>query len=265
MDCYAFCTAAAYQIKPLLDHLKGKFLVTTSWRDLVHVEVPLEEGVGDLFIFSYGTVVSWKLPKEKVFSMIHHELKPFETNPVEEIESDELMYTYGETPKLIDDEMVLPNHEVLTKVALSYGLAQSVKLGTFETQILKTFNKTRHIPEDLANKGKISLSRGEIRKKMGELFLERAAINLHLDALDVPDFFWEYPELEPLYKMVIAYLDVQTRSEVLNKRLNIVHELFEVLGNELNHQHSSRLELTIILLIVIEVVLSLLRDVFRVI
>jgi uncharacterized Rmd1/YagE family protein len=250
-------------MKPLLDMLKGKFHHTTSWRDLVHVEVPLEEGSGDLFIFSYGTVVSWKLTKEMVLGMINHDLKPFEINSAEEIESDELVFTYGETPKLVDDEIIVPNHDVLTKVALSYGLAQSVKLGTFETQLLKTFNKTRHIPEELVSKGKISLSRVEIRRKMGELFIERSAINLHLDALDVPDFFWEYPELEPLYKMVIAYLDVQTRSEVLNKRLNIVHELFEVLGNELNHQHSSRLELTIILLIVIEVVMSLMRDVFR--
>ena len=99
---------------------------------------------------------------------------------------------------------------------------------------------------------------------MGELFLERATINLHLDALDTPEFFWEYPELEPLYKMITVYLDVQTRVEVLNKRLDILHELLEVLGNELNLQHSSRLEMTIIWLIIFEVVLTLLRDVFGV-
>ena len=96
-------------------------------------------------------------------------------------------------------------------------------------------------------------------------FLERAVINLHLDALDTPEFFWEDSELEPLYKMITVYLDVQPRVEVLNKRLSILHELLEVLGNELNHQHSSRLELTIIWLIVFEVCLSLLRDVFGVI
>jgi uncharacterized Rmd1/YagE family protein len=45
----------------------------------------------------------------------------------------------------------------------------------------------------------------------------------------------------------------------------VIHELFEMLGNELNHQHSSRLEWTIIGLIVMEVFLTLLRDVFRVI
>ena len=88
---------------------------------------------------------------------------------------------------------------------------------------------------------------------------------LHVDVLDTPEFFWEYSELEPLYAMTANYLDLETRVEVLNQRLDVIHELFEMLGNELNHQHSSRLEWTIIGLIVMEVILTLLRDVFRVI
>ena len=105
----------------------------------------------------------------------------------------------------------------------------------------------------------------EIRRKMGELFIERNSINLHVDVLDVPEFFWEYPELEPLYQMIAKYLDLKTRVEVLNHRLDVVHELFQMLGSELNHQHSSRLEWFIIWLIIIEVLLSLFRDVFPII
>ncbi len=97
---------------------------------------------------------------------------------------------------------------------------------------------------------------------MGELFIERNSINLHVDVLDTPEFFWEYSELEPFYAMTANYLEIETRVEVLNQRLDVVHELFEMLGNELNHQHSSRLEWTIICLIIIEVFLSILRDIF---
>ena len=56
---------------------------------------------------------------------------------------------------------------------------------------------------------------------------------LHVDVLDTPEFFWEYPELEPLYIMTANYLDIETRVEVLNQRLDVIHELFEMLGNEL--------------------------------
>jgi uncharacterized Rmd1/YagE family protein len=44
-----------------------------------------------------------------------------------------------------------------------------------------------------------------------------------------------------------------------------MHELFEILGDELNHQKTSRLEMTIIVLIVIEVIIAVLRDLFHLI
>ncbi len=95
--------------------------------------------------------------------------------------------------------------------------------------------------------------------------MERNFINVHAEMLDTPEFFWNHPELEPFYRRTAHYLDVNKRIEVLNKRLGVVHELFEILSNELNHQHSSRLELIIISLIVIEVVIALLRDLFHLI
>jgi len=143
-------------------------------------------------------------------------------------------------------------------LTVSHGFAQSVKLGAFENTISSSFEKTRHIPVNLATKGKIPLSRKEIRKKMGALFLDRSSINLHTDVLDTPEFFWEHPELEPVYLDVANELDIETRGQVLNQRLDVLRELFEMLGNELNHQHSSRLEWIIIWLILIEVIVTLL-------
>lgn len=261
MNCYAYCTASAYQIKPFLEQLKP--LAATLYRDVIHVSVP-GLSVGDVFYFSYGAVVMWGLSLDECQHYLN-KVKPFEDQPIEEVEKDEFTYVFGDSSKIVEDEIVLSNRDVLTRLAISHGIAQSVKLGTFENAVRKTFNHTKHVPEDLAKHGRIGLSRKEIRRKMGELFIERNSINLHVDVLDTPEFFWKYPELEPYYAMTANYLDVETRVDVLNHRLDVVHELFEMLGNELNHQHSSRLEWTIIILIVMEVVLSLLRDVFRVI
>lgn len=257
MDLIGFCTADSYQTKPLLEHLKKRYN-TTQIRDVIHFE--WKEGV-DVFVFAYGLIVTWGIPRTEGLELIK-ELKPFEEKPEEVIEWDEFTYVQGDSPHIYDDEIVLPDFDLLTKLAISHGIAQSVELANFEVAIQNLFNNTRKIPEDLAKKGKISFSRREIRRKMGELFLERSTINLHLDVLDLPEFFWDYPELEPLYQMIANYLDIRSRVEVLNHRLDIIHELYEVLANELNHQHSSRLEWTIILLIIIEVALTLLRDVF---
>jgi uncharacterized Rmd1/YagE family protein len=263
MDCRAYCTASSYHIKALYERFKQVGAAVTLYRDVIHFVVP-GAAIGDVFYFSYGATVFWGLNLEQCYAHLE-QIKEFEEQPVEEIETDEFTFVVGETPKIVEDEIILPNLDVLSRLAISHGLAQSVKLGTFESAIRKTFNHTKHIPEDLAKRGRISLSRREIRRKMGELFIERSSINLHVDVLDTPEFFWEHTELEPLYAMTANYLDLETRVEVLNQRLDVIHELFEMLGNELNHQHSSRLEWTIIILIVMEVFLSLLRDVFRVI
>lgn len=259
MDCLAFCTASSYQMKALFDFLKNEERVT-HYRDVLQIEV----NTGSIFCFSFGATVFWGIPQEKCHEFLI-KLQDFETGHLENMEMDEFTFSYGEVCKIVDDEIILPDQTNLTKLAISYGLAQTVKLGSFEDTTRKTFDNIKIIPHELAKQGKIPLSRREIRRKMGKLFTERTSINLHVDALDLPEFFWEYPELEPYYLMISKYLDLESRLEVLNKRLDIIHEMFEMLGNELNHQHSNRLEITIILLIVIEVTIALLRDVFRII
>lgn len=263
MECRAYCTASSYEIQRLYESFRGMYH-TNSYRDVIHVQFPLEEGSGDIFYFSYGVMVTWGLSSSQCRQLLV-EVKKFEHQPISLIETDDFQFFVGDKPKIDDEQIILTDEDPISKLAISYGIAQSVKLGAFEDMIHNTFTLTKHIPEELAKHGKISLSRKEIRRKMGELFLDRSSINLHLDVLDTPEFFWDHSELEILYRLAAVHLDLENRVEVLNQRLMVVHELFEMLGNELNHQHSSRLEWTIIWLILIEVSLLLLRDILRVI
>ncbi|HSW87168.1 MAG TPA: RMD1 family protein [Rhabdochlamydiaceae bacterium] len=264
MRCTSYCTASSYDIPKLFQSLQKRG-ITQNYRDVIHTQVKEDKRVkGDFFFFSFGVVVCWGF-NESEEKEILSSIKEFERQPLAKIEIDEFTFAYGETMKITEDEILLQNKSTLTKLAISHGIAQSVKLTIFEDIIQKTIEHTNYLPDALAQKGKISMSRKEISRKMGELFIERNFINLHTEILDTPEFFWDHPELEPFYRRTSHYLDVGKRGEVLNKRLNVVHELFEILSNELNHQHSSRLEWTIIILIVIEVVLALLRDLFHLI
>jgi uncharacterized Rmd1/YagE family protein len=259
--CVAYCTASAYNLKGLLDTFKAHYKAS-SFKDLVHLDIRLSgsKHPEDVFCFSYGVVVMWGMTQEREQEFLT-KLQEFQTGPQEMYEKEMMSFSFGPIAKISGEVIFLPDEHMLSRLAISHGLAQSVRLATFENIIQKTIDKTKHIPEQLAAQGKIPLSKKEIRKKMGELFLERSSVNLHFDILDVPEFFWEHSELEPLYNMIANHLDLETRVEVLNQRLDIVHDLFEMLGNELNHQHSSKLEWTIIWLIVIEVILTIVTDV----
>lgn len=263
MRCTGYCTATSYDIAGLFQAMGLRGTVQLH-REALHFQPREDKRTrGDVFYFAYGAVVFWGFTREEEKEFLS-ELKKFERDPVLHSE-DEFTFVLGDSMKIEEDEITLPNKSALSKFAVSHGIAQSVKLIIFEDSIQKTFDTTKRLPEELAEKGNISLSRKEISQKMGELFIERNYINLHTEMLDTPEFFWEHPELEVFYRRTSHYLDIAKRVEALNRRLNVVHELFEILRNELNHQYSSRLEWAIIFLIMIEVILSLMRDIFHLI
>lgn len=257
-SCVAYCTASLYRLVPLSQQLLQQYQVTLVDKVL---HVSLGDG-GECFLFDYGAWVAWGL-SDPVTATLMQTIRLYEEGSLAEIEIDRSEFTYGELFRIKGDLVTLHDDSVLSKLTVSHGLAQSVKLSAFENAIQRTYNSTKQIPDELSRYGTITLSRRAIRQRMGELFNVRSSINLRLDVLNSPDFFWNYPELEPIYIQVAVEEELQKRLEVLNTRLKIIHELFEMLANELNHQHSSRLEWTIIWLIIIEVALTLSIDVLK--
>ena len=257
--CVSYSTAVTYPIKDLARAFREKNMVT-MFRDVAYVSFKGEDEKVErgLFLFPYGATVMWGLTSEEEVSSLAT-IRSLEEGAYETREKEMMGFTFGKTASVVDDVIVLPSSDITMKLAFSHGLAQSVKLSVFEDIVKKTIETTSSIPEQLARYGKIPLSRKEIRTKMGELFIERSSINLHFDVLDVPEYFWENAELEPIYTLIATHLELESRVELLNQRLDVIHDLFEMLGNELNHQHSSRLEWIIILLIAFEVIFSLIH------
>ncbi len=264
MRCSCYSTAISYQIPSLFQSLQTKGKVEIH-RNVIHLQIPnLENEICDIFYFPYGTTILWGFtePEEKEQLAL---LKGFEKSSYNKPECDFFTFSYEKTMQIQEDRIVLPNKKSFTKLAISYGLAQSLELTNFETILQKTIAESEIIPKEIAKKGKISLSRKDISKKLGEIFLERTFINLHSEILDTPEFFWDYPEFESCYTEIIHYLEINKRVELLNRRVNILHDLFEILSNEIRHQHSSRLEWIVILLILVEVLFLFFKDIFHVI
>ncbi len=264
MRCTSFCTADLYRIDAFAKHLRNEGFEPKFYDDVIHIQKEQEGNIADVFFFPYGCIITWGLESDGEREVLEH-IKGYELTPLSSVVEDYSTYLLGEHTQINEesDEIVLEEEDVLIKLSISHGLSQSVKLATFEESIGRTIEKTRYLPQELASKGKISLSRKKLAQQLGGLVAERNSINLHTDILDIPEFFWRRPKYEPYYLMAAEYMDIQTRLDILNKRLDVIHELYEILSNELNHLHSSRLELVIIYLIVIEVVLVLLKDFFK--
>lgn len=260
MRCISFCTARSYSLSGLANHFKSKRFQTKLSRNVLHVSLVNEEA--DIFFFNHGCFVSWNLKRKKETELLN-EIKAFSTDTIEKIETDHFSFRYGDETSLETHErfnldiITLDSDNVQIKLAISYGLSESVKLEYYEEIIKNTIKKNSRLPEELARTGKISLPRKAISQRMGEIFIEMSSVNLNSDYLDVPEYFWRYPNLENYYTMTEQFLDITRRVTALNQRLDVLHQFFDMLTGQLQFQHSSLLEVIIILLILIEIVISL--------
>ena len=102
-------------------------------------------------------------------------------------------------------------------------------------------DETKDLPEVLASTGTVVLSRKAVAQLMGQVFLQKSAVNLLSSVLDTPDFFWEsdVPDsLQHLYEGCCSYLEYQNRVEVLNLRFGVLQEMLDMLRDHLHADHS---------------------------
>lgn len=260
MRCVAFCTARTYDLSGLANVFKRKEYLVRLSRDVLHVSSYKKPA--DIFFFNHGSFVSWGFTKRQEQKWLDL-VKDFQVAPLSRIETDHFCFRFDEEVSIDAHErfkvdiITLDSDNPQVKLAISYGLAQSIKLEAFEDAIQDTIKMNSYLPEEIASKGVTSLSRRSIFKRMGEIFIVRSLINLSSEYLDTPEFFWRNPNLEPFYILTKKFLDLPSRVMALNQKLDVLQELLDILNSQVQHLHSSLLEMIIIILILVEIAISL--------
>lgn len=258
--CIAYCTAENYHLDSLRHIFKSQDCKLGNLRNVLHICYTEAE----LFFFPHGCFVAWGLSYAQEQSILS-QLSQFSIHELKKKEFHKFSYQSGEKTSLVADARLNADiitidseatEDVLLKLAISYGLSQSVKLRVREIVMQKIVGENQPIAQELAQRGRISLSRNAISKRIGEIFLTKSLVNLSNEYLDVSEYFWRYPHLEPYYLMAEKFLDIQKRVSSLNQRLDVVHDIALMLSNQLEHRYSSILEIIIIVLIFGEIILN---------
>mmetsp|Transcript_35320 Transcript_35320/g.82482 ORF Transcript_35320/g.82482 Transcript_35320/m.82482 type:complete len:386 (+) Transcript_35320:93-1250(+) len=291
-DCYAMCVAGGFDLLRLEGQLKDPGSRAGSERnsdmrlkqrfstgeDLVlHLQL---FGRKDVFLFRFGALVCWSMQKSERDSAKDW-LRPFMQRELapKDVEEEHMEFVVerrtdleagddeemgdssddGKNGPVRQDQIVLTTDEPFELLAHSYALAQSVRLGVFEITVSRSIERTRTIPEQMAATGEVALDHNNLSKEMGGLLMLRCDVNLHTDILDTPEIFWDEEKFEPHYVACRKYLDVDKRVEILNQRLVVLKDMYDLLQNGLNVKHGNKLEWIIIILILLEVLLELLE------
>lgn len=219
----------------------------------------LKVGRKDCFVFDFGCLVCWGCsPAEAQVAKLA--LQPFLAAGLTTDAIDEdnicLYDREGRPAELCFSSREAPMFE---RLALACAMAQSVRLGSLELRIERSIAQTQHIPQGLANAGRVALGSRELTRMMGELFVLRSQVNLETDILDTPEIFWDYEDCEQLYLNWRSYLDLDSRVSILNQRFEVVQDLFDVLEGELSARQGVWLEWVIILIIAVDVSFMIFR------
>ncbi|SGZ53537.1 CIC11C00000003498 [Sungouiella intermedia] len=285
----AYCTCGSYKMKDLIRWLKDRKRIHNTlpklfdeclytpftykdWRSDSEDEsrklIQLADDGGeiefgrknDVFIFEYGVVIMWgyTVKEEQAFL---DDMAKFESEKLsaEDIQVEEFNYyiTTSYQPRIYNDFITLrDDSNYMLKLSISHALAQSVKISLFEELVDNTIEDTQDIPQQIAQTGKVEMTRDETMKSIGELFILRININLHGSVLDSPELMWAEPHLEPIYQATCGYLEINQRVELLNQRLEVISDLLQMLKDQLGHSQEENLEFIVVVLVCIEVLVS---------
>lgn len=302
----AYCAAETYQVSAarrllIQEGFHPDPLKTDLYPQVLHVQTPnfvsqdpetgekREQGIGDVFVFPSGSVVTWNVPEHIGNNIVTRIIRPAAENP-HQVEVEDFEYLEDGTRDssvIVGDTIVLgtkpsndhqqqyqhidtietdspPRHEtdtILAKIAYSSALARSTKLAVLEEALAHYFQSTRQIPTTLSAGSPLRFTRQFILRKTGELLSIRAQLNLYSELTDsLPDLFWDSPHnlgLESYYESLGKALDVGVRIKVLNEKMDYASEIAAVLRERLSEKHSTGLEWLIIGLITIEVMFGI--------
>ncbi|MBC7495053.1 MAG: RMD1 family protein [Flavobacterium sp.] len=135
------------------------------------------------------------------------------------------------------------------------NLGQSVALDYYESLTNDIITSSKHYIVELEKFGKISISKRDLLKYIGKVLNIKNSIVDNLYILDDPNLVWDNDDLDVLNRLLKANFDINMRFKDLDYRLQIVENNLKLFTDVLNVRESSRLEWTIIILILIEIVI----------
>lgn len=146
----------------------------------------------EMFIFSYGVVVFWNFTerqeKDILADLTFSSSQgaggiPLAVRPQleEDFETEEFHFEYNPEiprPRVFNDMITLRSGDHMIKLTMSHAIAQSTKLSFFEERMTETMTEAQNVPRRLALQGELGMTREEVVRMLGRLFLSRVDVNL---------------------------------------------------------------------------------------
>ena len=261
------CAAPSPEVQPLHTFHAAAFVENFSLRELAPSypearrsahELRYRPGAGgEVFIYPFGAVVFWDVPppaREEELGRLRR-LRPALTtsSTVEE-------FTVREDPQVRPDVkdgvLSLDNLTQDRASIIALTVAQSAAMEYYERIVEEMFGRTDQLVDRLERRGTVPFRTRQLHKFIGAAIGTRSEVLSVLHLLDKPDEVWDDPELDRIYDDLRSEFDLTDRYQALESKLRGVQESLELVLDVARDRRMWILEVSIAVLILVELVLS---------
>jgi len=139
------------------------------------------------------------------------------------------------------------------------ALAKSVALGRDEREVNRVFDVIEPFARELAERGRPPFSRPAMLRLIGQALLAQHRVSGRVAVEERPDVLWDHPELERLYGRLEDEYELKERAGTLKRKLEVIVETAHALTDIIDANRATRLEATVAILIVAELLVSLVQ------
>lgn len=135
-------------------------------------------------------------------------------------------------------------------------LAKTVALGRDEREVNAVFDTIEPFAVKLAERGKIGFPRRAMLQLIGKALLVQHRVSGRVAVDEKPDVLWDRPDLDRLYSRMEDEYELKERDQALQRKLDVIVESARALTDILDTNRSTRLEVTIVGLILFELLIG---------
>jgi uncharacterized Rmd1/YagE family protein len=215
---------------------------------------------GTVFVYPFGAMVLYNVPDAERESHVARlrAARPglTDANAVEELTVREEAV---EHPDVRDGALVVVRLTFEGASVVAMTLAQSAAMDYYERIVDEMFSRSDHLVERLEKEGRVPLTTRPLHRFIGFAIGTRNEVLSILHLLDKPDAVWEDADADLIYRELRAEFDLSDRYLALEHKLRSVQEALELVLDMSRDYRLVLLEISVVLLIVAEIVLSLVR------
>jgi uncharacterized Rmd1/YagE family protein len=93
-------------------------------------------------------------------------------------------------------------------------------------------------------------------RTIGQALLVHHRISGRIEVEEKPDVLWDHPQLERLHARLVDEYEIKERATALTRKLRVIDETARALTDIIDTERSVRLEATIVILIVVEILVA---------